>query len=133
MIASIVGASFAFLFLLIELAVIVVMIAGVWAAFAKAGKPGWASLIPVYNVIVMLEIAEKPLWWVAMFFIPIVSLVFGVLTLVAFAEKFGKGGGFVVGLIFLPFIFWPMLGFGDARYVGSPPPPQGFAPVMPPR
>jgi hypothetical protein len=132
MIASIVGASFALLFLLIEIAVVVVMIAGAWAAFAKAGRPGWAAIIPIYNVIVMLEIAEKPIWWVIMFFIPIVSLVFGVLTLVAFAEKFGKGAGFVVGMIFLPFIFWPMLGFGDARYIGSPP-QQGFAPIMPPR
>jgi hypothetical protein len=131
--AAIFAGSFALLFVAGELAILVLMIAGMWQAFAKAGRPGWAAIVPVYNVVVMLEIAEKPLWWIALFFIPIVSLVFGILSLIAFAEKYGKGGGFVVGLIFLPFIFWPILGLGDARYMGAPPPPQGFAPVMPPR
>ena len=50
-----------FLFI-IELLVIVLVIAGMWKTFAKAGKPGWASIVPIYNVIVLLEIAGRPLW-----------------------------------------------------------------------
>jgi uncharacterized membrane protein YoaK (UPF0700 family) len=118
-------------FFLIELAILVVTFAGVWCAYTKAGRPGWAAIIPIYNVIVMLDIAGKPLWWIVLFFIPIANFVVAVLTLVAFAEKYGKGAGFVVGMIFLPFIFWPLLGLGDAQYVGAPP-AQGFSPIMPP-
>ncbi len=114
----------------IELAVVVLVIAGIWKTFEKAGKPGWAAIIPIYNVIVMLEIADKPLWWIILFFIPLVNIVVAILVCIAFAEKFGKGAGFGVGLALLGFIFFPILGFGDAQYSGGAQ-PRGFAPVMP--
>ena len=97
----------------------VVMIAAMWKIFTKAGKPGWASIIPIYNVIVLLDIAGKPAWWLILFLIPIVNFVMLILTYVALADKFGKGGGFAVGLIFLGIVFFPILGFGGAQYQGA--------------
>ena len=96
-----------------------VMIAAMWKIFTKAGQPGWAAIIPIYNIIVLLKIAGKPAWWVILFLIPIVSLVMVILTYVGLANKFGKGGGFAVGLIFLGIIFFPILGFGGAQYQGA--------------
>ena len=102
--------------LLIYLAVLILVIAGIWKVFAKAGQPGWASIVPIYNIIVMLQIADKPLWWIILFFIPIANIIIPILVSIALAEKFGKGAGFGIGLAFLPFIFYPILGFGDAQY-----------------
>jgi len=96
----------------------VVMIAAMWKVFTKAGKPGWAAIIPIYNVIVLLDIAGKPAWWIVLYLIPIVNFVMLILTYVALAEKFGKGGGFAMGLVFLGVIFFPILGFGGAQYRG---------------
>ena len=72
------------------LAVIVLAIAGLWKTFVKAGKPGWGAIVPVYNVILMLEIAGRPLWWVLLFFIPCVSIVVAFLVCIDIAKKFGK-------------------------------------------
>ena len=101
------------------IAVAVVMIAAMWKVFTKAGKPGWASIIPIYNIIVLLSIAGKPTWWFILLLIPIVNLVIAILMYVALAEKFGKGGGFAMGLVFLGVIFFPILGFGSAQYQGA--------------
>lgn len=101
---------------IIYLALIVFMIVTMWKIFTKAGKPGWACLIPFYNIFVMIDIAGKPAWWFLMFFIPIANLIFAILILAGLAQHFGKGGGFVVGLIFLPIIFYPILAFGSATY-----------------
>jgi hypothetical protein len=97
----------------------VVMIAAMWKVFTKAGKPGWAAIVPIYNIIVLLSIAGKPAWWIILLFIPIVNLVISILMYVALAEKFGKGGGFAMGLVFLGIIFFPILGFGGAQYQGA--------------
>ena len=104
---------------IIYLAVIVLMIASMWKVFAKAGQPGWAAIVPIYNIIVLLKIAGKPVWWVVLFLVPIVSLVIAILIYLGVAKSFGKGGGFAAGLILLPFVFWPMLGFGSAQYQGA--------------
>lgn len=103
---------------IIYLAIIVLMVASMWKVFDKAGQPGWACLIPIYNIIVMLKIAGKPTWWLLMFFIPVANIIFAIMMYVAIAKSFGKGTGFALGMIFLAFIFWPMLGFGDAEYLG---------------
>lgn len=102
--------------MLIMLAVMVVIIAGMWKVFTKANQPGWACLVPIYNIYVMLKIAGKPGWWVILFFIPIVNLIISIIATIALAQKFGKGYGFVAGLILLPVVFYPILGFGDAQY-----------------
>ena len=108
---------------IIELGLLILMVAALWCVFTKAGKPGWAAIIPFYNIYVMLEIAGKPGWWLILFFIPVVNLVIAIITLVALAAKFGKGAGFVVGLILLPIVFYPILGFGNAKYQVPPPVP----------
>jgi hypothetical protein len=102
--------------MIVYLALIVLVFAGLWKTFAKAGEPGWAAIIPIYNIIVLMRIAGKPLWWVILFFIPIVSIVIAVLVSINIAKNFGKGEGFGLGLAFLGFIFYPILGFGDARF-----------------
>lgn len=120
-------------FMLIALVVTVVMIVATWKVFTKAKKPGWASLIPIYNIVVLLEITGKPLWWIVLSFIPIANIVVSVLIMDALSKSFGKGTGFTIGLLVLPFIFFPILGFGKAEYKGSsvtPVPPT--TPPIPP-
>lgn len=87
-----------------------------WKIFAKAGKPGWAAIVPIYNLFVLLEIIGKPLWWIILMLIPLVNIVVSFLVYLALAGKFGKGGGFGVGLVFLPFIFFPILAFDSSTY-----------------
>jgi len=96
----------------------VVVIAGMWKTFAKAGQPGWAAIVPIYNIYVMLKIVGREAWWLILFFIPCVGFVAAIIVYMDLAKSFGKSTGFGLGLIFLSFIFFPILGFGNARYVG---------------
>jgi len=100
------------------LAIAAIAIAGQWKTFEKAGQPGWACLIPVYNWYIMLKIGGKPGWWLLLFLIPLVNIIFAIRTINMISKSFGKDEGFTVGLIILSFIFWPILGFGDATYQG---------------
>jgi ABC-type sulfate transport system permease subunit len=104
---------------IIWLALAILMIVATWKVFIKAGWPGWAVLIPIYNTYVFLKIAGKPGWWLIWFFIPFLNFIFGIIATVAFSRSFGKGAGFVVGLILLPIVFMPILAFGEAQYVGA--------------
>jgi hypothetical protein len=104
--------------MIIWLAIIIGVIAGLWKVFVKAGQPGWAAIIPIFNLYIMLKITGRPVWWLVLFIIPIVSLVVAIITAVDLAKAFGKGTGFGIGLAFLGFIFIPILGFGDAQYRG---------------
>lgn len=104
--------------LVVLLALAIFIFAGVWKTFEKAGKPGWGAIIPIYNFILLLEIAGKPIWWIILLFIPFVNLIVVILIYIEVAKKFGKGAGFGLGLAFLGFIFFPILGFGDAQYQG---------------
>lgn len=108
------------IFLIVYFALIFVVIAGIWKTFAKAGKPGWAAIVPIYNIIVLLEIAGRPLWFVVLFFIPFVNVIAAIIVFIDIAKAFGKGAGFGLGLALLGFIFFPILGFGDAKYQGAP-------------
>lgn len=110
------AAGVGLVFMLVFLAFFLFMIVTMWKIFTKAGQPGWAILIPIYNIIVMLKIAGKEWWWLFLFIIPLVNFVVGILVVIAFAKNFGKGPGFAVGLLFLGFIFYPILAFGDAVY-----------------
>lgn len=102
--------------LVLYLGIIILSIAGTWATYAKAGKPGWASIVPIYNVIVLLEIAGKPIWWLILLFIPFVNIIVAIMIQIDVAKAFRKDSGFGLGLAFLPFIFYPILGFGSAQY-----------------
>lgn len=103
---------------LLYLGLIVFMIASAWKIFAKAGEPGWACLIPIYSTIVLLKIVGRPWWWLFLFIIPFVGLIFAILVAIDTAKSFGKSGGFAVGLLLLPFVFYPILGWGSATYQG---------------
>jgi hypothetical protein len=105
-------------FFVIWLAVIIAVVAGFWKCFEKAGQPGWAAIVPIYNIYILCKIAGRPAWWVILFFIPIVSIVIAVIVSLDVAKSFGKSAGFGVGLALLAFIFYPILGFGDAQYQG---------------
>jgi hypothetical protein len=109
---------FSGVFLIIMLAFAALMIASLWKVFSKAGRPGWAAIIPVYNAIVLLEIAGKPIWWIILLMIPLVNIIIAIVVYIDLAKSFGKSAGFAFGLLFLSFIFFPILGFGGARYVG---------------
>ena len=103
---------------ILYLAVIVIMIAAGWKLYEKAGQPGWACIIPIYGVLVLLKIIGKPWWWILMFLIPVVNIVFAIWMLNMLSKSFGKTEGYTVGLVFLGIVFYPMLAFGDARYLG---------------
>jgi hypothetical protein len=104
---------------LLLLIFVVPSIAGLWKLFEKAGKPGWAAIVPIYNYVVMLELTGKPIWWIAIILlVPCVNIVFAVMLFMALAKSFGKSEGYGIGMAFLPFIFLPLLGFSDARYQG---------------
>ncbi len=99
--------------------IVIVLVVANWKLFAKAGQPGWASIIPIYNLVVLLQIVGRPTWWIAaILFCPPVGLVFSVIMMVDLAKSFGKGGGFAAGLILLGFIFFPILAFGSSQYQG---------------
>ena len=105
------------IFFLFYFAVIIFYIASLWIVLTKAGQPGWSILIPFYNTYVLLKVGGKPGWWLLLMFIPLVNIVVSILMTVGISENFGKGVGFAVGLIFLPIIFFPILAFGEAKYI----------------
>jgi hypothetical protein len=113
--------------IIFSLLIVIVFIVAEWKIYTKAGKPGWAILIPIYNFIVLLEIVGKPLWWFLLMLIPFVNFIILIIVLNQLSKSFGYGVGFTLGLIFLAPIFILILGFGGAKYVGpggavAPPP-----------
>ena len=105
-------------FLLVWLAIVVLVIAGFWKVFTKAGQPGWAILVPIYNAYVMVKVAGRPEWWLLLLLIPVVNAIIGIIVAVDIARHVGKGIGFAIGMMLLPFVFYPILGFGSAQYQG---------------
>ena len=101
---------------LVWLAIVVLMIVAMWRIFTKAGQPGWAAIIPIYNTIILLRVAGKPWWWLLLMLIPLVNIIVMIMMWAGLAANFGKGTGFVLGLIFLAPIFILILGFGSATY-----------------
>ena len=92
------------------------MVITMWKIFKKADLPGWGSLIPIYNLILIIRMASKPDWWIFLFFIPFINLVAFVVVNVDLAKNFGKDIGFAIGMIYLSFIFFPILAFGEAEF-----------------
>jgi hypothetical protein len=99
-----------------SMAIAIFVLVAMWKVYQKAGKPGWAAIIPIYNILVLLEIVGKPWWWLLLMFIPFVNVVIMVIVYLELAKVFSKGTGFGCGLILLPFVFVPVLAFGDAQY-----------------
>lgn len=98
-----------------------------WRIFQKAGKPGWASLVPLYNLYVHLKIVGKPGWWMLLMLIPLVNLYIAIKATHLLSKSFGKDVGFTLGLLFLPFLFFPILAFSGTQYQGPYGDPEAFA------
>lgn len=100
----------------------ILSIVALWKLFKKAGKPGWASIIPIYNIVVLFQIVNINPWLILLMLIPIVNfvvmLVLSIMVCSRLAKAYGKGTGFAIGLFFLYPIFILILGLGDSKYVG---------------
>ena len=105
---------------IISLALGVLLIVAMWMIFKKAGKPGWAAIVPFYNIYVEYEITWGSGWRFLLLLIPIYNIILAIQTQVKLAKAFGKSGGFAVGLIFLPYVFNPILAFDGSTYLGVP-------------
>ncbi len=111
---------FGFVFILLYLAIVAIAIVGYWKLFEKAHKPGWASLIPIYNIIVLFEIIGRPAWHLILIFIPFVNIYIVITMIIGLCKSFGKSdtGSYLLA-IFFGFVYIPYLGFsGDVKYVG---------------
>lgn len=97
---------------------IVIMVA-LWVVFEKAGEPGWAAIVPIYNIIVLLKVAGKPAWWVLLFICPCVNIIVSFVVWYSVAQRFGQGTGFSVATALFPFICVPILAFGGAKFEGD--------------
>lgn len=115
--AALAAGMFGGVFILFYIVIAVLMLVSMWKIFVKAGKAGWASLIPFYNTIVMLEIVGLPIWYILLMFVPIVNVIISVVIMAKMAKVFGKGTGFVLGMLFLPLIFYPILAFDKSEYI----------------
>jgi len=104
-------------FLLFIFILVVVVAGGCWKLFEKAGQPGWAILIPIYNAYILLKVAGRPGWWLLLYFIPLVNLVISIVVAIDVAKNFGQSAAFGFFLNFLlGGIGYVILGFGDYRY-----------------
>jgi hypothetical protein len=116
---SAMGMLFSCIFLIVWLGLIALVVAGWWKLFVKAGEPGWAAIVPIYNLIVLIKIAGKPIWWIVMAIIPCLNIIFLILVALEIAKAFGKDVGYAIGLFLLPMVFYPLLGFSNAQYQGT--------------
>jgi hypothetical protein len=107
-------------------ALAIFQIVAMWKVFIKAGQPGWAAIIPIYNIYIMTKIGGKPGIWVLLFFIPFVNFIFLIWLYNMISKSFGNDEGFTVGLVLLGIIFWAILGFGSAKYLGPYGNPEAF-------
>ena len=113
-----IGAGVGVVTWLISVAVGVFVIVCMWKIYTKAGKPGWAAIVPIYNILVLLEIVGRPWWFLLLMFVPVVNVVISIMIIFDEAKVFGKGVGFGFGLLLLSPIFNALLAFGDATYKG---------------
>jgi len=110
-------------YLVIVIPIVLIAIVAVWRVFTKAGQPGWAVLIPFYNIYVYSQVVKRPGWWMLLYFASIIPVVGSLAVLfvsiidnLRLAKLFGKSSGFGVGIILLGVVFLPILAFGDADY-----------------
>ena len=113
--------------MIILLLFVIFSIAAMWKVFTKAGQPGWAAIIPIYNIYIMTKIGGKPGYWTLLCLIPFLNIIFIIWLYNMISKSFGKDEGFTAGLVFLGVIFWPILGFGSAKYLGPFGDPAAFA------
>lgn len=103
----------------LALVLTVLFVVSGWKLNTKAGKPGWATLVPIYNVLVFLDIVGRPAWWLVLLLIPGVNLIVSIVLMFDLAKAYGKGAGYGFGLLLFSWIFYPALAFGSAKYQGE--------------
>ena len=103
---------------LVWLAVTVLLLVSYWRVFDKAGRPGWASLVPIYNLVTLLRISGRSGWWLLGLGIPFLNIFVMIRLVFDLSKAFGQGVAFGFGLLLLSPIFIPVLAFGTSRYVG---------------
>ena len=116
---GIIGIILAVGMIIVFVAIIGAILAGLWQTFVKAGEAGWKGIIPIYNIWVLMEIIGRPGWWLILFFIPVVGFFIWIVVCLDLAKSFDHGTGFAVGLMIFPFIFFIILGWGEAQYQGA--------------
>src|SRR5688572_22834092 len=109
---------------IIPLAIAILVISGMWKLFEKAGRPGWAAIIPFYNMYIVTELAGRDIIWFILLLVPCVNIVAAVMIWMDFAKNYGKDPIWGLGLAFLPMIFVPLLGFSNAQYRPVPKQPM---------
>jgi len=112
--------------LFVTLGLIVLIFVGLWKVFEKAGKPGWAAIIPIYNLYVLVKVSGNAWYWFALFFVPVINFFATLKVSIDIAGKFNKGILFGLGLTFISFIFYPLLGFGGYQYNDATTSPEGM-------
>jgi membrane-associated HD superfamily phosphohydrolase len=116
---GVLGSMFGGAALLVWLAIFIVVVAAGWKVFEKAGQPGWAIIVPIFNIYIMLKIVGRPAWWLVLYFIPVVNVVIAVIISMDMAKSFGQSAAFGIVLLFLLCgVGYLILAFGSARYVG---------------
>ena len=105
----------------IGILLIIITLAGAWQVFEKAGREGWEAIIPIYNIYVLTKITGQPWWLLVLSLTPVVNVFATGFLYLKLAQRFGKEWPYLLGLLLLPFVFFPLLGFGDARYSAPPP------------
>ena len=106
--------------LVLYIALIVFAILTMWKMYRKAGKPGWAAVVPIYNYVVLLEIVGRPIWWILLTFVPIVNIYVALVVALDLAKSFGKSTAFGVGNFLVPIITYPILAFSKDAHYGGP-------------
>lgn len=115
---GIIGALFGLVFFVIWMGLLVIILASLWKVYAKAGQPGWAGIVPIYNLYVLTIIIGRPWWWLLLCLIPFVNFIVIIIMMIDLAKSFGKEALFGVGLALLGIVFFPILAFGSAQYQG---------------
>lgn len=105
---------------IILLGIILLPFISLWKIFEKAGEPGWQAIIPIYNLAVIMKIVNKPWWWALLALIPYLGFIWTIWGLNLLVKRFGKSEFFTAGLVILWFIFFPILAFGDAKFIKNP-------------
>ena len=101
---------------LLVFSIIVFSIIIYWKIYEKAGEPGWAVIVPFYNLLIFLKIVNKPWWWLFLLMIPIANIVLLIILIHRLSRSFGKDGGFTIGILFLNIIFLAILAFDKSTY-----------------
>lgn len=130
--SSVAAAFLAFfgMIMLITFVIAIISIIFMWKAFAKAGKPGWAAIVPIYNQVVMAQIIGRPIWWVLLLFVPFFGIWVSIVMLLDLAKAFSHSVGVGIVLVLFPFIGYGILALSkDSIYKG--PIAEGYDGFMP--